>query len=282
MENSLAKNCKKNNLKVVLLTLTVVIAILKISILAIEKRNLYQPDKEIDLTPQSIGFTYEDVYFKTEDGQRINGWFIPAKDAKITILYCPGRGGNLSDRLQKIKFFHVSGFNSLAFDYRGFGNSSGKPSEQGLYKDARAAYDFLMSRNDIAKDKIVVYGKSLGGPVAANLCLHRKLAALILEGSFPSLKEYVGDLGGFLPTEWLVSEKFDAISRVKMIKIPKLFVQGMDDEIIDFSEGRLLFNKAASPKEFVTFDGHHDDNLFTVSDAYKDKLNKFLFNNHIF
>lgn len=277
----LLKNKTINNLKIVLVTLAAFVIISKILIFIGEEKNLYQPDKEIDLTPQSIGFAYEDLFFTTKDGQSLNGWFVPARNAKITILFCPGRGGDLSDRLAKIKFFNEMGLNIFVFDYRGYGRSSGKPSEQGLYKDARAAYDFLISRSDIDKTKIVAYGKSLGGPVAADLCLHRKLAALIIEAGFPSLKVYVGDIGGFLPTEWLVSEKFNTISRVQKIHIPKLFVHGMDDEIIDFSEGRIVFNKAVLPKEFIAFDGHHDDSLFTVSDAYKDKLNKFFTDYHI-
>jgi fermentation-respiration switch protein FrsA (DUF1100 family) len=277
----LQKYALMHNLKVILFTLVAIATISKILIFISEERNLYIPDKNITLTPRSIQINYEDIYFKTKDGESLSGWFVPAGNAKITILYCGGRSGNLTDKLQEIKFFHEAGFNIFAFDYRGFGNSSGRPSEQGLYKDARAAYDYLMTRNDIEKDKIVAYGQSLGGPVAADLCLHRKLAALILEDSFPSLKAYVGDIGGFLPTEWLVSEKFDAVSRVIRIHIPKLFVHGMDDEVIMFSEGRMLFNKALPPKEFFPFDGGHEDNLFTISDAYKDRINKFFSDYHI-
>ena len=113
------------------------------------------------------------------------------------------------------------------------------------------------------------------------MCVHRKLAALILESSFASLKTYVGDIGGFLPTEWLVSEKFDAISRVKRINIPKLFVHGMDDEVVIFAEGREIFNKAIPPKEFISYDGTNDDNLFTTSHAYRDDLNKFFTDNSL-
>jgi fermentation-respiration switch protein FrsA (DUF1100 family) len=272
---SLLKKKVKNNLKILFYVLMALTLIFKIIILITEEKNLYQPDKEVDLTPQNISLAYEDLFFPTEDKQSLNGWFIPAENAKITVLFCSGRGGNLSDRLQKIKFFHEMGLNTFVFDYRGFGNSSGKPSEQGLYKDARGAYDYLITRNDIDKNKIVVYGKSLGGPVAADLCLHRKAAALILEGAFPSLKTYVGDVGGFLPTEWLVSDKFDTISKVANIRIPKLIVHGMDDEIINFSEGRMIFYKAAMPKEFVSFDGHHDDNLYTVSEEFKNRILKF-------
>jgi fermentation-respiration switch protein FrsA (DUF1100 family) len=270
------KKKRINKLKAVFFVLLAGIIIFEIVVYIIEEKNLYMPRKEVILIPQSIKIKYEGVYFKTEDGESLNGWFIPAGNAKITVLYCGGRSGNMSDDLDNVKFFREMGFNLFVFDYRGFGNSSGKPSEQGLYKDARAAYDFLVTRKDIDRRKIVGYGKSLGVPVVADLCLHRKLCALILEGSFPSLKAHVQGIGGPLPLQWFVSEKFDAISRLKKVTIPKLFVHGMDDQIINFAEGRLLFNEAAPPKEFIPFDGDHDNNLFATSDAYKDKINEFL------
>ncbi len=270
-----------NNIKIVLITLLVVVLIIKTLVFLGEEKNLYIPNSIITLTPQNIGIKYEDLYFKTKDGQSLNGWFIPAKDARITILYFSGREGNLSDILPQVIFFNAMGVNVFDFDYRGFGNSSGKPNEKGLYEDGRAAYDYLMTRKDINKDKIIVYGKSLGGPVAADLCLNRKLAALILEGAFPSLRTYVGDMGGFLPTEWLVSEKFDTLTKVKNIHIPKLIVHGMDDDVIPFPEGRLIFNKAALPKEFLPYDGGHDDEVFVTSDDYKNRLNKFFLDNNL-
>ena len=285
MENSGAgkktNGQRRNMIKGALLTLLAVMATVKILVLFGEERNLYIPAATITLTPKNIGLSYEDLYFKTEDRESLNGWFVAAKDAKITLLYFTGRGGNLSDTLPHIKFFNSMGVNVFSFDYRGFGNSSGKPNEQGLYRDGRAAFDYLLTRKDINKDKIIVYGKSLGGPVAADLCLNRKLAALILEGSFPSLKTYVGDMGGFLPTELLVSEKFNTIAKVKKIHIPKLIVHGMDDDVIPFPEGRLIFNNAALPKEFLPYDGGHDDEVFVTSDDYKNRLNKFFLDNNL-
>ncbi len=275
------KHTINHNIRVILLTLISVVVLSKVLLLFTEERNLFHPDKETSLSPLHIGVEYEDLYFQTEDNETINGWLIPAKGAKITILFCQGNSGNLSDQLRRVKFFHDAGVNLFIFDYRGFGNSSGKPNEIGLYKDARGAYDFLITRKGIEKTKIAVYGKSLGAPIAADLCLHRKLAALILEASFPSLKTYVSDMCTFLPTEWLVSEKFDTLSKVQKIHIPKLFLHGMDDEIIPFPEGRLLYNKAALPKEFVSYPGSHDDDMFVTSDAYRDRLNKFFIDNNI-
>ena len=264
-----------------MITLLSVVLLTKVAVLFTEEAKLYLPDKRVTLTPHNIGLNYDDLYFKTEDGQSLNGWFIPAQGAQITLLYCAGRGGNMSSNLVNIKFFNSMRMNVFVFDYRGFGNSSGSPSEQGLYKDARAAYDFLVTRSDINQDKIVAYGKSLGAPVAADLCLNRKVAAMVLEGSFPSLRTYVSDLGGFLPLQWLVSEKFDTIARIKKIHIPKLIVHGMDDDVVPFPEGRFLFNEAALPKEFLPYDGGHDDDIFVTSDTFRDRLNNFLENNHV-
>lgn len=264
------------SVRVVLLTVLFLAILAKVLIYFTEETKLYHPDEIVSTNPNHVNLVYQDVYFKTKDNESLNGWFVPADGAEVTLLFCQGRSGNLSSTVPMIRFFHGMGFNVFAFDYRGFGNSSGKPSEQGLYKDVEAAYDFLMDKKEISKDKIVVYGRSLGGPVAAHLCLKRKCAALILEGSFPSLKTYVSDAGGFLPAEWLVSEKFDTISQVKKITIPKLIVHGMDDEIISFSEGRLLYNKAALPKEFLSFEGGHDDEIYLTSEVFKNKLEEFL------
>lgn len=285
MENSSARKKTngqlRNMIKVVLLTLLAVIVTVKILVLFGEERNLYIPGDTITLTPKNIGLSYEDLYIKTEDGESLNAWFVPAKDAEITLLYFTGRAGNLSDTVSLIKIFNSMGINVFSFDYRGYGNSSGKPNEKGLYKDGRAAFDYLLTRKDINKDKIVAYGKSLGGPVAADLCLRRKLAGLILEGSLASLRTYVGDMGGFLPTELLVSEKFNTIAKVQKIHIPKLIVHGMDDDVIPFAEGRLIFNKAGLPKEFLPYDGGHDDEVFITSESYKNRLNKFFLDNNL-
>jgi len=266
---------KRLIVKLVIL-LAVIFIILRISSFYLENKFLYKPDKELSITPDSENIPYEDVTIKTKDGQAINAWFVPMKDAKVTVLFCHGNGGNLSDRIYRIKFFHGAGFNFLMFDYRGYGRSTGVPSEQGFYCDAQAAYDYLASRKDVQKDKIVVYGVSLGGPVAAQLCLKRKVAALILENSLVSLMNQAQNMFPFLPMSIIITQKYDTLSKIKNIYIPKLIVQGMDDEVVSFEDIRSLYRQSAPPREFVAYEGKHDAEDFDVSDTYKNRIIKFL------
>jgi fermentation-respiration switch protein FrsA (DUF1100 family) len=243
--------------------------------LLLEQKGLYHPYKDIPETPKNLGIPFEEIDFKTADGQTLNGWFAPAKDARITVLYFHGNAGNISHRLHKVKFFHEMGVNFFIFDYRGYGKSTGTPGEKGLYSDAQAAYDYVASRNDVDNNKIVVYGKSLGGPVAADLCVNRKAAALILEGSFASVVLRAQQLYPFLPMRLLVVQKYDTMAKVKHLLIPKLIAHGRQDEVISFHHGEILFGAAAQPKQFLPFEGGHNDDIFVVSPAYTDALNTF-------
>lgn len=264
-----------------LFVLFIVFATLSLNITYIARRETYRPDKRMYITPQEIGISYDDVNFKAEDGQMINGWFIPAAGAKATILYCNGRNGNMCDQLAKIKFFHGMGVNLMLFDYRGYGKNSGTPNEKGLYRDAEAAYDYLASRNGIDKNMIIALGESLGGAVAANLCLKRKIKALVLESPVVSLAIQKKILYPFLPTEFLLFEKYDTLSKIKNIRIPKLIVHGIDDEEVPFKEALRLYYAAPSPKQFLPFAGAHNDDIFKISDSYKSELNKFFLDNGI-
>ena len=265
----------------VLAVSTVVFITLSLNLVYYVRKELYQPNKRVDVNPQSINIFYEEVDFKTEDGQNISGWFIPAPAAKAVVLFCPGKSGNLGDQLAKIKFFHDAGVHLLMFDYRGYGRSTGRPSEKGFYMDVRAAYDFLISRNDIDPDKIVAVGESLGGASAADLCLHRKVRALVLESSIVSVPIKAKHLYPFLPVSFLLPEKFDTLSKVKTIRIPKLFLHGLDDENIDFADALQLYYASPPPKRFLPFRGTHDDDIFRISEVYKDELTKFLRENNL-
>jgi len=255
--------------------------IFKIYFIFLEQKSLYHPFKEIPQTPTNLGIAYEEINFKTDDGKLLNGWFVPAKDVKVTVLYCHGNAGNIYHRLHKVKFFHEMGVNFFIFDYRGYGKSTGNPSEKGLYKDAQAAYDYIISRSDVDRNKIVVYGKSLGGPVAADLCLHRNASALILEGSFASVALRAQQLYPFLPMKLLITQKYDAMFKVKDIHIPKFIAHGRKDEVISFRHGEILFGVAAEPKQFLPFDGGHNDDVYVTSVAYRENLQKFLSDNSL-
>ncbi|MEE8317992.1 MAG: alpha/beta fold hydrolase, partial [Candidatus Omnitrophota bacterium] len=154
-----------------------------------EHHSLYFPTKEIELLPSNIDLSYEDVYLETDDGMRLNAWLIPAKHSRYTVLFCHGNGGNISHRIEKILILNQLGLDIFIFDYRGYGRSSGRPSEKGLYKDVRAAYNYLVSERKVSPDSIILYGESLGGAVAIDLARIESVKALITEATLSSAKD---------------------------------------------------------------------------------------------
>lgn len=241
-----------------------------------ERHSAFFPIREIELTPDSIGLDYEDIYFKTSDGLKLNGWFIPAGRPRATILFCHGNAGNISHRLEMIRIFNRLNLNLFIFDYRGYGRSSGRPSEKGTYLDARAAYNYLISRGDVDKDRIIVYGKSLGGAVVIDLALKTKLCLLISESAFSSAPEIAKVIYPHLPIKIVVTMKYDNISKIKKLTLPKLIIHSIDDEIVPFEQGQRLFNQAAEPKEFYQMQGGHNDAALMAEQEFEGRINEFL------
>lgn len=242
-----------------------------------EKRGIYFPIKGIDFTPSDIGLRYEDIYFMTKDKIKLNGWFIPAINSKATLLYCHGNAGNISHRLQILEIFNKLNLNVFIFDYRGYGRSQGRPSETGLYLDAEAAYDYLIERRDVSKDRIIAFGKSIGANVAIDLASKRNVSLIIAYGGFSCAYDMGKRIFPFLPLfKWIVTVKFDAQNKIKDIDIPKLIVHSIDDEIIPFELGKKLFEAAAVPKEFYSMRGGHNEAILAAKEEYSLKINSFL------
>jgi hypothetical protein len=241
-----------------------------------EHSHIYYPVRSIEFTPKDVGLDYQEVNFKSQDAPRLNGWFIPSPAARATLLFCHGNGGNISHRIEIIKLFHELGLNVFIFDYRGYGRSRGWPTESGLYNDAKAAYDYLISRPDVNKERIILYGKSLGGNVAIDLATRVEPACLISESAFTSSVDMAGALFPFLPAGLLVTQRYDAISKIPKIKIPKLIIHSLDDEIVPFQHGRRLFNAAALPKKFFQMHAGHNEASLLYKEEFKACLDSFL------
>ena len=222
-----------------------------------------------------MGLEFEDVYFSSSDGIRLNGWYIPAMESKATILFCHGNAGNISQRIDVIYLFSKLGLNVFIFDYRGYGRSQGSPSEEGLYRDAQSAYKYLIEKRNLKEESIVVYGKSIGANVAIELCSKVKTAALISESAFTSALEMGKKLFPFLPVKWFISIKYDALSKIKDISVPKLIIHSKDDRIIPFKHGRKLFEAAPEPKEFYPMRGGHNEALFLATEDFISKIDTF-------
>ncbi len=241
-----------------------------------EKKGIYYPTKEIILTPADTGLKYEDIFFQTEEGLSLNGWFIPSQNPRGTLLFCHGNAGNISYRVEIIQIFNKLNLNVFIFDYRGYGKSQGRPSEEGLYRDVRAAYNYLLSREDIDKEKIVIYGKSIGANVAINLASKVEAAALIADGGFTSAYDMGRKLFPCLPIKWIIAVRYDAESDIKSVSIPKLIIHSRDDEIIPFKLGRKLFEAAPEPKEFYQMQGTHNEAIFIQREEYSSRIDSFL------
>ncbi len=259
--------------------LTLVIALVALAFFLflrqIERVALFIPSRTEAFTPVSFGLSFEDVYFTSSDGVKLHGWLIKADNARRNLIYCHGNAGNISDRAGKIKSFHAMGLNVFIFDYRGYGRSEGVPSEEGLYRDATSAFDWLSNRPDIGKFPIVVYGTSLGGAVAVDLASKRNAAALVADSTFASAKDMARIHFPAVPS-FIIGADFNSARKIRSIKAPKLIIHSRTDEIVPFSQARKLFDAAPSPKEFLESTGGHNDNFFQSEALIREGLSRFL------
>jgi len=201
-----------------------------------------------------------DCYFKTTDGLTLHGWFVPTDASDNMLVWLHGNAGNITHRLDNLKILQEYHFSIFIFDYRGYGKSEGKPSENGLYIDAESAYDFLVQTKKFSPENIVLFGRSLGGSVAVELALRRKSAGLILESSFTSMAAIARQVAPFLPTTKILKMKFNTLNKIPKINVPVLIIHGEQDELIPFSHGQKLYEAANQPKFFypVANAGHND------------------------
>ena len=254
--------------------LIAVLASLFLLIRYFEKKNLYFPLRTIEANPSDIGLYYEDIVLTTGDGIDINLWYIPADDSIATIIFCHGNGGNISHRLEKIRMLNGIGLNVLIFDYRGYGSSGGSPSEEGLYLDASAVFGYLVNIRKVPSDRLIVYGESLGAAVAVELAGKHNLAGIIIEGGFSSVKEMGKRVFPFIPS-FIYKSRFDSLSWIKEVNVPKLFFHAREDEVVPLELGRKVYDVASGPKEFVLIDGGHNDAFLVSEEMYIREIKSF-------
>lgn len=239
------------------------------------RKVIFYPDRVVSRTPQSIGLSFEDIYFMTQDKMKLNGWLIKSEENQGTLLFLHGNAGNISHRLDKIMTFHRLGLNVFIIDYRGYGKSDGTPTEQGVYQDAESAYDYLINRGDVDSKRIIVYGESLGGAVAIDLATKRKIAGLIADSTFTSVPAMASESSSLVPG-FMINTKMDSIAKVKNIFVPKLFIHSVDDDIIPFYMGKKLFDEAPAPKGFLRIRGGHNDGYFRSKTVFTEGIKDFL------
>lgn len=222
------------------------------------------PSREYEATPKQENLSYENVTLTTSDGVRLAAWFVPAEHPRGVLLYAHGNAGNISHRLDGIKLFHDLGLSVLIFDYRGYGQSSGEPDEEGTYRDAEAAWQHLTAQRGIKPEHIVVFGESLGSSVAAHLAAQHRPGALILASAFTSVPDLASDLYPLLPVRWITRYRYDTRRYLQNVHAPVLIAHSREDEIIPFSHGQTLYTAAHEPKRFLELRGGHND-LFLMN-----------------
>ncbi len=238
---------------------------------------VFFPTTELLYTPDQMGLDYEDVYFTTEDGQRLNGWYL-AGSSDITWLWFHGNAGNMGHRVEQMALIHRHlGVNQFIFDYRGYGRSRGRPSEKGIYRDARAALDYLQRRSDVVPEKIIYFGRSLGAAVAVELAVARPPLGLVLDGPFTSLGDMAAVAYPGLPLRWLAGNRFNSLALLPRVHRPVLILHGDQDEIVPLSQSERLLQAANAPKGLKVLPGAgHDDTYIAGGNVYWDALREFL------
>jgi hypothetical protein len=259
--------------------LVIVVAVLALAVLppVVERRLIYFPDRRLIATPDDVGLPYRDVRFHASDGTLLHGWFVPG-DVRVALLWLPGNAGNISHRVEMLRRLHDElGVSILLFDYRGYGNSEGRPSERGTYLDAEAALDALEEQPGVARGRIVYLGQSLGAANAVDLATRRPPLGVILESAFTSIPAMAAVHYPFHPLRPFVRTRYDSLTKIRDVEAPVLVVHGERDDIAPVWMGRELYEAAAGPKQLHVVPGAaHNDLDRVAGPGYQDVLREFL------
>jgi len=250
--------------------------LLAILLYVFQARFVYYPFKSVDFTPAAIGLDYEDVALDINEKISIHGWFIPYEKPRATLLFFHGNGGNISHRLESIRIFHDLGLSVFIIDYEGYGKSDGSPSEKATNRDAMAAWQYLVNDRSIPKDRIVLFGRSLGGAVAVWLATQEQVAAMILESTFTSVVDMGKHYYPYLPVNLLTRYRYLSGKRIADINCPLLVIHSPEDEIIPYHLGKKLFELAREPKTFLDIRGGHNEGFLLSGNDYTAGLDRFL------
>jgi len=243
-----------------------------------QTRLVYFPQigREMAATPRAYGLAFEPVTLATADGEKLAAWWVPHERAAGTVLILHGNAGNISHRIDYLTMLNRLGYASLIVDYRGYGRSTGSPSEQGTYRDAEAAWDWLTKEKGVAAGDTILLGESLGGAVAAWLAARVKPRALVIASTFTSVPELGAQVYPFLPVRLISRFRYDTRQAIKAVKAPILVAHSRDDDIIPFAHGKALYEAASEPKRFLEMRGGHNDGFIFMRDEWVAELAAFL------
>ncbi len=242
-----------------------------------QSKLIWFPGRPGGVTPRDEGLEFENLTLKTQDGEQLHAWFLPAKgEPRGALLLSHGNAGTIEDRLDIARFFVESRVSVLLYDYRGYGSSTGSPSEDGTYADGRAAWKALVEQRGFAPARILLYGESLGGGIAVELATEVKSAGLILHDTFSSLDDAAAYHYPWLPVRWLLRTHYANLSKIGRVTTPLFLIHSPDDEVIPFEQGQKLFAAAAEPKELLVTAGGHNGPSYLGSEEWRARVRAFV------
>ena len=243
-----------------------------------QPRLVYFPMKgSYAVTPQSRGLPFEAVRLKTDDGVQLAAWWVPsALPAHGTVLLFHGNAGNIAHRIDYAKMFYNLGYHTLLVDYRGYGESSGEPSEQGTYRDAMASWQWLTQTRGIKASDIVIFGESLGGGIATWLAAQHAPRALMVASTFTSIPDLGAQVYPWLPVRWISRIQYNSLAQLQKIRVPLLVAHSPGDDLIPYAHGRRLYEAANEPKTFLELSGGHNEGFVFARDDWVKAVQEFL------
>ncbi len=240
---------------------------------------LYQPNvsrRTLTATPGALDIPYEDLRIPTVDGVSLHAWLVPAGEGRPIVVFCHGNAGSIADRLDTIRTLRKLDLHLLIFDYRGYGESTGRPSEAGTYRDAQAVWRYLVEERGFAPGEIILFGRSLGAAIAARLARDARPAALILESPFTSLPDIAAHHFWYLPVRSLVRFRYSTVDAVEAVEAPTLVIHSADDEVVPIEHGRKVFDHARGPKRFLLILGTHEEGFLASGTRYTEGVRRFI------
>jgi fermentation-respiration switch protein FrsA (DUF1100 family) len=237
---------------------------------------LFHPDTKIRRTPSTLlRLDYENLMLEVQ-GHKTNGWYIPLENARGTVLFSHGNDGNMSGWQAFAPAFRSLGFSVLLYDYGGFGNSTGRPTETRCHADAMAMWKWLTETKGIPPEKILVYGQSLGGGVAAHLAAEVKPGAVVLESTFTSVADLAAQTLPIFPVRWLCKHPFDSAARMASIHAPVMIIHSKEDRLVPIAHARKLLELANEPKTWLEIRGDHTNAFMHSKKTVLEGLRKLI------
>lgn len=290
-----------------LIPVAIAYAAVLLLVFVFQSRLVFYPEvgRTVTLSPEAYGLRFEEVRIGTSDNETLVAWWVPAEDARGAVLFFHGNAGNISHRLDYLLMFNRLRYTTLIVDYRGYGRSTGSPSEEGTYRDAEAAWDYLRHARAARPEHVVIAGESLGGAVASWLAARVSLIpspspeggretdgaplregegpgvragprAVLLFSTFTSATDLGADVYWFLPVRILSRIGYDNLDNLKSIRAPVFIAHSRDDDIVPYRHGRKLYEAAREPKAFLEMRGGHNDGFIFARTEWVAQLAAFL------